>query len=295
MSNEKDNSNRIKKNLENFTIVKKLYSNCDNLKEFFDIINNNPKDIIKAVMKTTGIPKNKEIVDYVFKDDNCNYFDKTVSSVIDFAIEKNHVDLLEVVKERHPQFLNDCRFDLVSYANKKLKTPQDKEIFKFVVDNVSITNYTQNNTFNTLLIDSMKESKRGLFDKVSDLGNAEAKEELKNFVINNIHSFKDNNQLDNVFNKLNVSDNELKSIFINSFSVKDSNIQFDNNVFNYMKDKFKFTDKIYNQAFERAVKGNNLEVANKLILKENIKPKITVLYKIKEEMPELYKICKTKI
>jgi hypothetical protein len=218
MSTEKeigiDNSNKIKKNLENFAMVKKSYSNCDNLKDFFDIINNNPKDIIKSVMKTTDIPKNKEIVDYVFKDDNCNYFDKTVSSVIDFAIEKNHVDLLEVVKERHPQFLNNGRFDLVNFANKELKTPQDKETFKFVVDNGSITNYTQNNTFNTLLTDSMKESKIGLFDKVSDLGNAEVKEELKKVFVNNIHSFKENNQLDNVFNKLNVSDNELNPIFI---------------------------------------------------------------------------------
>lgn len=290
-----DSSNKIKKNLENFSMVKKSYSNCDNLKDFFDLINNNPKDIIKSVMKTTEVPKNKEIIDYIFKDDNCTYFDKTVSSVIDFAVEKNHVDLLEVVKERHPQFLTQGNFDVVNFANKELKTPEDKETFKFVIDNGSITNYTKNNTFNTLLTDSMKETKIGLFDKVSDLGNEQVKEELKHLVIDNIHSFKEDKQLDNLFNKLNVSDNELKSIFINSFPVQNSNHQFDNNVFDYMKNKFKFTDKTYNEAFDRAVEGNNIEVANKLVSQENIKPKITVLNKIKEEMPELYKICENKL
>ena len=90
--------------------------------------------------------------------------------------------------------------------------------------------------------------------------------------------------------------NELKSVFVNSFPVNnDLQNGASNNVFNYMKDKFKFTDKTYNDTFERAVEGNNIEVANRLVLEENIKPKITVLNKIKEEMPELYKICENKI
>ena len=291
-----ENSTKIKKNLETFSMVKKSYSNCDNLKDFFDLLNNNPKDIVKSVMKTTDIPKNKEIIDYVYKDDNCNYFDKTVSSVIDFAIDKNHVDLLEVTKNRHPEFLTDGRFNLTNFAQKDIKTQEDKEVFKFVLDNGSLMNYTKDSGFNNLLTESMKESKKGLFDKVSELASPEVKEDLKLIVIENINSFDNDKKLDNLFNKLNLSDNELKSVFVNSFPVNnDLQNGASNNVFNYMKDKFKFTDKTYNDTFERAVEGNNIEVANRLVLEENIKPKITVLNKIKEEMPELYKVCENKI
>lgn len=289
----------LNKHIKEMTERTNEYKNLDGLSSFKEFLNHD-KDMVKEIMYNNSVPKNSEIINYMFVEDNCFYNDKMIKDIVDFGIENNNIKILETVKIRHPEFLD---------INALYSLEMEKETFEFFKDNTDIFENTSDYQ-KTIIATSLIDKKE--FDKLDSL------EGFREHILQ--HSEKLTlESMKGFIEHYKLSNEGMKKLFISSFIEKgdcgDENINIfvEKNDFtlkevinekggygdNLLNEKIKYLNKTYSfdkitlqEAFDKSIDNYNLECAKTLLETNQFKPKVSTLIKIEKQFPEFHNYCK---
>ena len=82
----------LRKNTQQKQLLTEEYKNIDNLSDFKEFLNHD-KDMVKEIMYSNSVPKNAEIINYLFVEDKCFYNDKIIKDIVVYGIQNNDLKL----------------------------------------------------------------------------------------------------------------------------------------------------------------------------------------------------------
>lgn len=295
----------LKKSINEKSRLNTLYKNIDSLDSIVEFMKNDSQ-LVKETIFSNPIPKNKEVIQYIFVEDNCFYNNSMIKQIIEYSCENNHLDILNTLKERHPDLLNKSEYH---YFSNDLLTEKQKETFSFMVENTSTFENLNNLEKTNVLTELLNDNKLENFDLL--IHKNPLKE--KDFIIQNSKDLSLDG-MNNLINHCNISNEQIKNLFINSCYEKGDcrdeniNIFIDNDFslneleveneaggygnkllsskYEFLNTNYQFDKETYQKAFEKCIDNENLETAKNLLETNEFKPKISTLMRIEKKYPQ---------
>lgn len=269
------------------------YSKVETLESFKEFLTKN-KEVTKEIIKEQSIPMNKEIIDYAFVQDNCYYNNKIIKDIIKYANKNGDVELLNVVKERHPDHLKNKANELIQADINAVKFYQKSDL-------LDLTDFNKSYIGKPLI-------EKGEFEKL-ELFPGCKEYMLNNSQLLNVEGTK------NLINHYHLGNEDIKKLFLSSLDKKGIGEEVLINVFNntpqkediedgafgehlltdkvkYFTENYQFDKKTLKEAFDICVNNKNLETAKYLLDNNDFEPKISSLWKINDQYPNFSDYCK---
>lgn len=269
------------------------YSKVETLESFKEFLTKN-KEVTKEIIKEQSIPMNKEIIDYAFVQDNCYYNNKIIKDIIKYANHNGDVELLNVVKERHPDHLRNKANELIHADINTVKFYQESDL-------LDLTDFNKSYIGKPLI-------ENGEFEKL-ELFPGCKEYMLNNSQLLNVEGTK------NLINHYHLGNEDIKKLFLSSLDKKGIGEEVLINVFNntpteeeiedgafgehlltdkvkYFTENYQFDKKTLQEAFELSVKNKNLETAKYLLENNDFQPKISTMIEIENKYPNFSEYCK---
>ena len=293
--------------------VGKEYLKVKTLDEFKNFLKlDADSQLIKNTVLANDIPENKDIINYIFTEDNYSYNNKTLTDIFKYAYKNNDLELLETIKDRHENVFNDIiKQNESTVFLKDINTQKDKDIYSFVTNNVKLQDYDERKTnviFSEIVNNKMENNLECLLNS-----NENNKEYFNNQIVEKV-KFLNPNGIDFFVEKCNPSDEQLSKMYVNSaFQIgstgDDINVFIDSNPeekgyeddcygshlsskqFEYLNKNFTFSTKTYQDIFDRSINNSNLEIAKQVLSENNFIPKVSSLLKVKKDFPEFSNYC----